>query len=304
MKRRIQWKEFFESRGSLISIAFLIAVGLWIFVNSGQSTEEKRSGRIEYLRMPPGLTFERTPVRDASLMLTGSLYRLRSIGPDDLVFPVDLSSARPGTNRVELTIDALRLPLDVEATTPTPRVFNLHLEELVVREVPVKAELIGDVDGGLSVAKVLLNPDRVTVSGPRSLVSKLESVPISVSLMGRKNSFNFNTVPKLTLPGSVEVKENVFVQVEISTVQVTKDFTDVPVVGDSMKALKVEPSLGRVVVEGAQRDMGDLKWQPQIKVEVGGLKRGRYLLRGRVDAPVALKVLAIEPQNFLVEVLE
>ncbi len=304
MKRRIQWREFFESRGTFISISFLVAVGLWIFVNSGQSTEEKRQGRIEYLRMPPGLTFEKTPIREASLVLTGSLYRLRAIRTEDLIFPVDLSNVRPGANRVELTTDALRLPLDVESTTPSPRVFNVYVEELVIRQVPLKAEYVGEVDGGLSVAKVLFNPDRVTVSGPRSLVNKLESVPVTVSLYGRRNSFNFNVNPKLSLPGAVEVKESVFVQVEISTVQVTKDFDNVAVVGDSQRAIKIEPSLARVQIEGAQRDIGDLKWQPQVVLETKSLKKGRYLLRGKVEAPTALKVLQIEPQNFLVEVLE
>lgn len=303
MKKRQSFRDYFKGRMLLQFFSLLIAMGLWVFVNSGQRVDEKRPVKIQYTRMPANLTFERTPLKEVAIGLSGPLYRLRGLQDDDLTYLVDLSNARPGSNRVELTLDALRLPLDLEATFPNPRVFFVYLEELAVRELPIKPAFVGQLDGGLSVGRVNMNPQVVTVSGPRSVLSKLEFIPFEISLEGRTSTFTVNGKPKTAAP-SIEIRETVYAEVEISTVRLTKEYENVPVVSKGRQEVSIHPPIATILVEGAERDVQGLSWQPQVVVETKDLKKGRYLLRGRVEGPSSIKVLEVKPQNFLVEVLQ
>jgi len=303
MRKRGIWKDYFRGKLLLQVFSVLVALGLWIFVNSGQQIEEKRSVKIQYTRMPSTLTFEKSPLKEVAIGLSGPLYRLRALTDDDLTYLVDLSGAKPGSNRVELTLDALRLPLDLEATLPNPRVFYVYLEEVNMRELPVRAQFSGQLKAGLSITKVGLNPVVVTVEGPKSVLSKLEFVPLEISLEGRSASFNVTIKPKINAP-SVEVRESVYAEIEIAAVKRTKEFENVPVTALGSDRVSIEPGLATVLVEGAERDVQTLSWQPQVVVDVKDLKRGRYLLRGRVEAPASIRVLEIRPLNFRVEILQ
>lgn len=303
MKKRSIWKDYFRGKILLQMFSVGVALGLWIFVNSGQQVEEKRTVKIQYTRMPANLTFEKNPLKEVAIGLSGPLYRLRGLTDEDLTYLVDLSGARPGSNRVELTLDALRLPLDLEATFPNPRVFYVYLEEMGLRELPVRPQFIGQLEEGLSISRVSLNPEIVTIAGPKSVLSKLEFVPLEINVEGRNTTFTMTAKPKVNAP-SVEIRDSVYAEVEISALKRTKEFENVPVTASGNKEVSVEPALATVLVEGAERDVQTLSWQPQVVIDVKDLKRGRYLLRGRVDAPAAIKVLEIRPQNFRVEILQ
>lgn len=304
MKRHTQWQDYLPTRLPVLIVSFILAIGLWVFVNSGQEVEEKRTVRIQYSKIPPNLTFERTPLREVSIGLSGPLYRIRSLKENDLTYLVDLSQARAGTTRIELTLDALRLPLDLEATFPSPRVFYVYLEEVEVRALPVRPKFIGRLAEGLTLSSLRVEPEVVTVEGPRSLVSKLDSVPVEISLEGRQESFSVSVKPELDL-GSLDVKEGVLVDVEIVAAKSVRDFVGVPVKVSNVKAASVEPAVAKVVIEGSERALAQLNWQPEVRIEAKGLRRGRFLLRGVVDnVPEGLKVLEISPPQFLVEVLQ
>ena len=303
MKKTHPLRDYFKGRFILQLVSVLTALALWIFVNSGQRVDEKRPVKIQYTRMPSNLTFERTPLKEVAIGISGPFYRLRGLKDEDLTYLVDLSNARAGSNRVELTLDALKLPLDLEATFPNPRVFFVYLEELSIRELPLRPTFIGQLADGLSVGKISLRPEIVTVTGPRSTLSKLDSVPFEIALDGKTSSFSWNGKPKLNLPAT-DVRENVYAEVEISTVKLTKEYVNVPVIARGRTEVSIEPALATVVVEGPEREIQSNSWQPQVVVETQGLKKGRFLLRGKVETPTSLKVIEIKPQNFLVEVLQ
>lgn len=303
MKKSHPLRDYFRGRFILQFVSVLSAFALWIFVNSGQRVDEKRPVKIQYTRMPSNLTFERTPLKEVAIGLSGPFYRLRGLKDDDLTYLVDLSNARAGSNRVELTLDALKLPLDLEATFPNPRVFFVYLEELAVKELPLRPTFVGQLEGGLSVGKISLKPEIVTVTGPRSILSKLDSVPFEIALDGRTSSFSWNGKPKLSVPAT-EVRENVYAEIEISTVKLTKEFVNVPVIAKGRSEVSIEPALATVIIEGPEREIQGSSWQPQVVVETKDLKKGRFLLRGKVEVSSSLKVIEIKPQNFLVEVLQ
>jgi YbbR domain-containing protein len=301
IRKKSYFKDYLRGRFWLQLFSLGAAISLWLFVNSGQQVEEKRAVRIQYTRMPPNLTFERTPLKEVSIGLVGPLYRLRSLSEDDLTYLVDLSNARAGTTRVELSLDALKLPLDLEATFPNPRIFFVYLEELTTRELPVRPSFEGELEDGFSISDIRLSPPTVQVTGPRSLLSRLEFIPVDVDLRGRKGPFNLTVKPRVPAP-TVEVNASVYLEIDISTVKSLREYQAVSVKTTGGRT-RVDPAVGTVIVEGPQRDLQTLTWTPEIVIDTKDLKRGRFLLRGRVEAPPGLRVLEVRPSQFLVEVL-
>lgn len=301
------YREFFRIRPGLAIFSLLLAFGIWIVVNSGQAVQEKRSVKIQYTKMPATLTFERTPVKEVSLGLLGPLYRIRSLRDEDLTYTVDLSEARSGANRIELTLDALRLPLDLEASFPSPHLIYVYLEALETKTLPVKALIVGAPAEGFSVGEIHFNPAQVRAAGPRSQIAKFDSAPLEIPVEGKKATFSVTGKPRLN-SSTVQIDESVYAEVEVSPVKVTKTFENVPVVVEGSESgareVKIEPAIAAVEIEGGQKDLQSVNWAPQVVISVKDLKRGKYLLRGRVDLPPGLKAAEIRPQNFVVEVIK
>ncbi len=302
-----QIKNFFSwlsSRVGLQALSVLIALIAWVFVNAGQGHQDRRNLKLQFVQMPTGLAFQRMPIREVMIDLSGPLYKLRSLQDDDLVYLVDLSTARTGVNRFEIDPHSLRLPSDIQASRPSPKVFQVILEEMIGKEVPLKPVFLGSLRPGLMVSGVNMNPSSVAVSGPRSMVSKLSEMEVVIPLNGKTSSFSLTVEPKVNFP-EIELNQKVTVVVDISGVKETKEFKDVPVaLVDTRKDIFFKPMTGIVMVEGPPGELQRLSKSIKIRLETRGLKRGRYLIRAQVDLPQNTRLISVEPRNFMVEVTQ
>ena len=305
MKKKTSIADWFSSNVAFQILSVVLALLAWVFVNSGRTIEQKREGKIQYLQIPKGLVFHRTPLKEFKIDLTGSLYRLRSIKDEDLVYVVDMSNARAGANRVEIDTDNLRLPLDVEASHPNPKFFNVHLEEVFVRNLPIKPVYLGALREGYIVSAFRSSPESITLSGPRSVVSKIDYVELEIPVAGKDSSFSLQVKPKLNLPNS-ELTDSVLVEVDVSPIRSIREFANIPVMvagAIDPDKVKVSPGMASISVEGSPEVANSLEGQLKVSIPVDSLKRGRYRIRGEVDLPPALRLVKMEPQTFIVEVL-
>jgi YbbR domain-containing protein len=283
-------------------LSMFLAIMAWAFVNGGRQTEQKRIVRIQYLQPTRGLAFHRTPLKEFKVDLSGSLFRLRMIKDEDLVYAVDLSASGPGAQRVDIDVDSLRLPMDVEALHPSPRSFNIYLEDLSTITVPLKPVTLGAPKEGFVVGEIRLTPSMVNIAGPRSLVSKINQLEVEIPLGDRDANFTTALKPRVSLP-DVEVQDTVVGDVEIRPIRVTREFANIPVIPDGhAQSARVTPSTARILIEGVSNSALNLEGKLKVVVSTEDLKRGRYLLRGQIDLPAGTRLLRMEPMTFLVEI--
>lgn len=279
-----------------------LATMAWAFVNGGRETVQKRTVRLQYLQPTRTLAFHRTPLKEFKVDLTGSLFRLRMIKDEDLVYPVDLTGASAGALRVDIDLDNLRLPIDVEVSHPNPRSFALYLEDLSTQPVPLRPMILGAPKEGFVVGDVRLSPSTVNIAGPRSLISKVKELELEIPVGTRDSNFTASLKPKMTLP-DVEVQDMVVAEVEIKPIRVTREFLDVPVVASGRNPnARVSPSFARVFLEGVSSSSLDLEGKLKIVVPTEDLKKGRYRLRGQIVLPAGARLIRMEPVTFLVEI--
>jgi YbbR domain-containing protein len=301
LRTRTEW---LKTKFLLQAVALVVALVAWLLVNSGQTVHQRRSVRLQYLNLPKDFVFQRTPLKEAKVDLTGSLYRLRAIPEEDFIYPIDLSNAKAGIVRVDLDLDNLRLPVDIEAAHINPRSFNVHLEEIYSQSVKIRPTFLGSPKEGFQLGTVKMKPEYISVSGPRSLVSKLNEVELEISLIGRELSFSETLKPRLSFINPENI-EPVLVEVEITHQRSRQEFSSVSVVASSQNSkVKILPAKGKVVLEGADPELRAIEPTLQVRVPVEGLRRGRYRLRGQVALPQKVKLISIEPESFLVEVLQ
>ena len=301
-RRDFAWREWFKVSFPLQVVALILGVGVWVSVNKGREVDVKKIVKLEYTKLPPGLAFERPPTTQTSIGLSGPLYQLRTIQDQELTLLIDLSSARPGINRLEISPDSLKLPLDLQVSGPYPRTAVAILEPMVARRIPIKPILEGQVREGSSVVGVRLNLDEINVMGPKSTMSKLENLAFRVSVEGKSSSFSVSGRPELA--SGLSTDELISADIEISALKTSKEFLNVPVIVSSKREVSISPAMAKVMIEGPETQASAFKWDPQVVIDIEGLERGRYRLRGRVILPEGWRASGIEPQNFLVEIIK
>ncbi len=306
LRKRNAFVEWFETKALVQIFSVLVAFVAWMIVNSGQDIVQRRTLKLEYVQMPKGLVFQKTPLKEAKVDLSGSIYQVRSVRDEALVYPIDLSEAKPGVNRFDLEVENIRLPSDIEASHLNPRSFNIYLEEIYSKTLPIKVNLEGKPADGFQVGRVKVTPETLSVSGPRSILSKLTEIPVSLSVEQKTISFSENKEPKLGFPGA-EVSEGIFVEVEIGLLKQRQEFPAVPVNSGKLGGrVHITPQTAKVVLEGAPSDMRMMESRMEIIVPVEGLKRGRYRIRGALNLNdnSKIKIVSMEPESFFVEVLQ
>lgn len=168
------------------------------------------------------------------LILWGDALSIASIKEEDLEVYLDLSSyTEPGTYKVpvktRISGTALNVnPLDISVE---PRSVDMRLEESASKIVPVYLSLTGTSAGSFEVSKTIVKPSKVEVYGPKSLISKIDTISTEAIVIENRNSnfsgrahlVNKNSLVSIVGAGAVEY------WVEISERIINRDLKNVPV---------------------------------------------------------------------------
>lgn len=92
----------------------------------------------------------------------------------------DLSDARPGSNKLQLHPQGF--PDRVQVVSIHPNTVDVVIEEIQRKEVPVAIDFIGEPAVGYSVGEPIINPNRVHISAPQSMLASIDSVKAKVDV--------------------------------------------------------------------------------------------------------------------------
>jgi len=201
----------------IMSIA--IAALLWIFVtweNRGERPAEKVVEASVTYNPPAGMMIL-NPIERVRVRVRGSEREIRQANPYLIDVQVELLDAGAGGIDVQLTAEQVLLPEKLEVVSIEPTSIHLQLDEVTQRLLPVRPRLTGEPAAGSKVVgRPRVRPQQVLVSGPSTVVGRLDSVTTSpVSLDGHALDFEEST---LVLAPDPLVK---IVNSQVVTVQVT-----------------------------------------------------------------------------------
>ncbi|MCK5378531.1 MAG: hypothetical protein KAJ78_03970 [Acidobacteria bacterium] len=182
----------------------LIAASLLWYAATGKrrATISVRSTKanLTLVNMPSDLLLTSSVPDTITLQLRGPLTLNPTAAGNPEVF-LDLSEAVPGRSIYPIDVSGVRLPAEVEVISVEPTEIEIELERVLLRSLALSPSVEGNPAPGFVVNLVQLDPTRITVQGPESRLSTLESVTTSsISVEGATGSVEAVVTPLLTDP--------------------------------------------------------------------------------------------------------
>lgn len=179
--------------------ALLITLALWLGVSGLQEpiTRPLTKVRLNTL-ISSEYTITNTPVDEIELVVEGDKRKVNPLRGEDLVVTIDLTDIRAGERTIHLTPQNIEidLPSGVKVNDIRPDNIAINLEKVEEYDVPVRAEVEGDVARGHEVYNTRVVPEKVRVRGPSSFVNSLNFVTTEkIDITGRRNDFTAQQVP-------------------------------------------------------------------------------------------------------------
>ena len=199
-----------SSRLGLKVLSVALAIGLWFAVNLDRPSQQSQrlvEASVSYNTPQNLVLMDR--VSEVEVWLKGDEAAVTTLNPQMVGVLLDLSEAVSGTMEVRLGPENVFSPEGVEVVSVEPSFISLEFDYREQRQLPVREVLQGEPAAGARVISRNVQPDQVTVNGPRSVLERTR---------------NLTTEPVQLDTHALTFEENVAVQVPhpLISIQPTK----------------------------------------------------------------------------------
>ncbi|MFQ5786822.1 MAG: YbbR-like domain-containing protein [Thermodesulfobacteriota bacterium] len=259
-------------------LAIAIAIAIWFVVSIESDVEKNISIDVNYENLPAGLVITNVPQEKINLVVRGPRSLLSSLSPRNFVFAIDLSHISKGLSKFDIRTDQINSPKGIQVTGISPAEIKVDVDDLARKEVKVKPIISPPGKGFEIVGEPGVTPKKVIISGPKSIISKINNISTDmVSTKGEKSKFTIE-VPLKTTDRLVKIDGDKTVRVTLDIMETTleKEFKDIVINFVNFDNLNFEPrgSLkAQLAFEGPYSIINNLNSDDiKVFVDVGDLK--------------------------------
>jgi len=156
-------------------LSLLIATGLWVAISPDQEPAEVAVRvPIEFQHVPPQLEISSVTIPEAQIRVRGPERLVRELRSSDIHAELELGDAKPGERTFDLTAQQIRHQRDLTVVQVVPGQVHLSFDTRLTREVEVRPHVTGNFAAGNQIAKVSVDPPRITITGPRHHVEMVD----------------------------------------------------------------------------------------------------------------------------------
>jgi len=268
----------------------VLAVFLWMYLNSEAQTVQAFQVPLELADLPPGLSLVGDIPDSVLVRVRASDATFQNLSPGRFHARVRLSGARPGSLSVPLTEGIIRAPFGVEVLRIDPDHLELQVEERITREVPVVARIQGQPASGYESRGHTLSPSTATVEGPGSVVREVREVLTEVvDIEGARESIE-KVVSLVPDRGGVRVVSDGVSRLELTIGElfVTRRFTGIrlePAEADAGATAEFRPETIEVTLQGPKEALDAMsvdRIRAVLDLEGMAPRRASYTVRPRI----------------------
>jgi len=158
------------------SLAVLISAVLWAIAHGGSTVEKEFDVPVVFEGLPDTLVITDRSARGISLRVQGSRAAFRNLSAGEMEYGEDISGAKSGRARYEVSTDRLDMPRGLRVVGLSPAQIEVRFERRGRKSVRVRADLEGEPAEGFKMGEVEMDPARVWLTGARSNVLRLSEV--------------------------------------------------------------------------------------------------------------------------------
>ena len=243
-------------------LAFVLALAVWVTAVTAANPDVTQAYPnpipIEFIGQDPGLVMVGTVPRQLQVTLRAprSIWDKLQAGEASIRAVVDISGFKAGTHSVEVQLQIADRP--VRIISITPQVFDLALERLVSKTMPVELTFTGEPAIGYKAGDIVVDPAETIISGPESIVAQVKHIRAILDLTNARQGIETSLIIRV-------VNES----------------------GTTVDGVSIHPDTIKVnlpiVQQGGYRDMA-------VKVMITGKLASGYRLRNITAAPLIVTV--------------
>ncbi len=290
---------FFRQNIFLKVLSLFFAIVLWFFVVLEDKVEQIVEVGINCQHLSEKLVAVKPPPDKILVKVVGPRSILRNLTRRPLSLTLDLRDFGPGSHIINIHKKDLSLPAGLEVISIEPKEFEIVLERLITRRVSVEPLLEGSPPFGWKVAKVEINPDKVRIIGPESVILRLHRVktkPIDINGC----TGEIVKITELDLPDQVKSISTKLVKVRIKIVEkvVEREIKHLPVKAIGIhKKVSLVPNTIFVLLKGPERVLGPFsETKIEAVADLHNLKAGKHKVKVKLSMPAKVEVLKLRPQ--------
>ncbi len=157
-------------------LSLLLATGLWLAISPDQEPAEVAVRvPIEFQHVPPHLEISSITIPEAQIRVRGPERLIRDLRSTDIHADLDLTDAKPGDRTFDLTSQQIRHQRDLHVVQVVPGQVHLSFDTRLTRDIEIHPRVIGNFVAGEQIAKVLVDPEKITVTGPKHHVEMMDA---------------------------------------------------------------------------------------------------------------------------------
>jgi YbbR domain-containing protein len=174
--------------------ALAMALAVWVAAVAAADPDEVRQFPnpipVEVIGQDPGLVITGEVPRQIELTLRApsSVWQELLAEEDNIRAILDLSGLSSGEHTLEIQVQISVGP--VRIISRTPRTVTVNLERLASETFPVTLNILGEPAIGYQAGDPDLEPEEIIVSGPQSLVERVEQVRASINMSDVRESID------------------------------------------------------------------------------------------------------------------
>jgi YbbR domain-containing protein len=166
-----------------------------------QSAEVAIRAPIVFQNVPPQLEISTESIPETQIRVRGPERVIRQLRPNDVHAFLEMGDSGPGERTFDLTAQQIRRPRELAIVQVVPSQVHLAFDTQLTREVEIHPRVTGNFLTGEQVARVEVDPPRITITGPRHHVEKVESATTDpVDASGTTGRATFTTKVYVTDP--------------------------------------------------------------------------------------------------------
>ncbi len=301
MKKPLFKRKFFLRLFSLFAGVFI-----WMYVVSSAEIEVNLKAPLK-IAIPKGLAISNEFVRVIEYRFKGPGLLVRKLL--DREIKIDIKEEeyyKKGKYNYHINIENynFKLPISVEQISVTPRELNLKLERIMHKTIRVKPNFAANILENFDVKDVKVFPDKVKISGPRSLIKKMNFVETKliedinlVSEGGFLTEINIHD-PRLQLD-----EKNVNLSYSLHSKNVSKTFRGIPIVFQSISLVKrAFPKEVVIKISGEEKKINSLRQEDiHVLAMIPKKNRSKQEIELITELPEGIKLVEINPSKVSVE---
>jgi len=200
-------------------LSLLLAAGLWLLISPDeQPAEVAVRAPIVFQHVPRHLEISTEVIPEAQIRVRGPERVIRQLQANEIHAEIELADVKPGERTFELTSLQVRHPRDVSVVQVVPSQLHLAFDTRLTREIEIHPRVTGNFSDGEQIVKVDADPPRVTITGPRLHVERIDAATTDpIDATGTRGGAVFNTNvyvpdPLVQVVQSASIRVTVLVQ--------------------------------------------------------------------------------------------